>query len=111
MTKWLARENISRAYQSSTLSYFLITDEAMTYQKCIYCLKQLKKATRNIYEEEGGFPIKSIPSRGTFICTNDHCHATTMTRVLMSSELIGIKSITSSIGFPLASSWPLARKE
>jgi hypothetical protein len=52
--------------------------------------------------------VKSKPSRGTFICTNHHCHATTMSRDLMSSELIGIKSITSSIGFPLVS---LAKKK
>jgi hypothetical protein len=36
----------------------MMGDEAITYQKCFYCLHQTKKALRNIYEEEG-FP----PSR------------------------------------------------
>jgi hypothetical protein len=51
--------------------------------------------------------VESKPSRGTFICTNHHCHVSTMSRDLMSSELMGMKAIAASIGFPLAS---LARK-
>ncbi len=65
----------------------MITDEAMTSQKCIYCLHQTKKATRNIYDGNGTF-MESKPSRGTFISTNHNCHATTMSRDLMSSELM-----------------------
>ena len=63
-------------------------------------------STRRIYDENGTF-VESKPSRGTFICTNHHCHATTMSRDLMSSELMGTKAITATIGFPLPS---LARK-
>ena len=84
----------------------MVGDEAMTSQKCIYCFQQLKKATRSIYDDNGVL-VKSKPSRGTFICTNHHCHASTMSRNLMSSELIGVESDASSIGYPLPS---LARK-
>jgi hypothetical protein len=77
----------------------MITDESMTSQKCIYCLHRLKHAHRGIYDGNGE-PI-SKPSRGTFICTNHNYHASTMSRDLMSSELMGMKPITASIGFPL----------
>ncbi len=36
--------------ESSRQTLALVGDEAMTSQKCIYCLQQLKKATRSIYD-------------------------------------------------------------
>jgi hypothetical protein len=80
-------EDLSKVYQSST------------------CLHQLKKVIRSIYDENRTF-VESKPSRvfsrGNFICTNHHCHVSTMTRDLISSELMGMKAITSFIEFPLA---------
>jgi hypothetical protein len=39
-------QELSQLQHRHTLA--MITDEAMTSQKCIYCLHQTKKATRNI---------------------------------------------------------------
>ena len=83
----------------------MITDEANTSQKCLCCYSQIRKAVRNIYPIDG--QIQSKASRGTFICSNPDCHANTMSRDLMSSELMGHKAITASLGYPLA---PLAKK-
>ncbi len=102
MILWLARGSFknSSIFNIVILLPWLQMKQWHISKACIYCLHQTKKATRNIYDDNNVL-VKSKPSRGTFICTNHHCHASTMSRDYMSSELM-LESNPSPppLGFP-----------